>query len=145
MKWIKVIVLCGLILWGSQQIIIIGNATESLPQKYWIGIKRIKPTKGNYVVFSVDGQEFTFLKQVVGINGDVVSLKNKDFFVNDEYVATAKTHSLTGEPLEVGNDGVLGKGQYFVTTPYKHSFDSRYKKVGWVDEKQIICVVYPLW
>ena len=67
------------------------------------------------------------------------------FYINDNYVATAKTHSLKGEPLTPSSEGVLGKGQYYVFTPHKDSFDSRYQKMGWVNQEQIIGVAYPLW
>lgn len=130
------------------------NMMPSLPQKYWLVVKGKMPRRGDYVCFNPSEKaakelhlspSVTFTKQVVGIAGDAITLKNRDFYINNQYMATAKTHSLKGEPLNPGPTGVLGKGQYYVFTPHKDSFDSRYEKMGWVNQKQIIGVAYPLW
>ena len=130
------------------------NITPSLPQKYWLIAKGKTPKRGNYICFTLSEEtakknnlpsSIKFTKQVIGVEGDNITLKNRDFYINDKYVATAKTHSLKGEPLAPGLAGVLGKGQYYVFTPHKDSFDSRYQKMGWVNQEQIIGVAYPLW
>ena len=130
------------------------NITPSLPQKYWLIAKGKTPKRGNYICFTLSEEtakknnlpsSIKFTKQVIGVEGDNITLKNRDFYINDKYVATAKTHSLKGEPLTPSSEGVLGKGQYYVFTPHKDSFDSRYQKMGWVNQEQIIGVAYPLW
>ena len=130
------------------------NITPSLPQKYWLIAKGKAPKRGDYICFTLPEEtakksnlasNIKFTKQVVGIEDDNITLKNRDFYTNGHYVATAKTHSLKGEPLTPSSEGVLGKGQYYVFTPHKDSFDSRYQKMGWVNQEQIIGVAYPLW
>ena len=130
------------------------NITPSLPQKYWLIAKGKTPKRGDYICFNLSEEavkqnnipsNVTFTKQVIGVEGDKVTIKNRDFYINDNYVATAKTHSLKGEPLTPSSEGVLGKGQYYVFTPHKDSFDSRYEKMGWVNQEQVVGVAYPLW
>ena len=77
--------------------------------------------------------------------GDVVTVKGRDFYVNGQWVATAKTHSLQGEPLTLGPTGTLQEGQYYVSTPHEDSFDSRYQTMGWITADELVGVLYPLW
>lgn len=60
-------------------------------------------------------------------------------------MARAKAFSLQQEPLEPGPQGLLAEGQYYVWTPHKDSFDSRYAKMGWIDAPQLLGVAYALW
>jgi conjugal transfer pilin signal peptidase TrbI len=130
------------------------NVSPSLPQKYWLVAYGKLPKREDYVCFTPlpsiaeeygFSKNVTWTKQVLGIPGDVITRQNRDFYINGQYVATAKTHSLKGEPLNVGLTGTLTAGQYYVSTPHKDSFDSRYEKMGWLDESQIIGAAYPLW
>ena len=130
------------------------NITPSLPQKYWVIAKGKKPKRGDYICFTLSEEtakknnlpsNIKFTKQVVGVEGDRITLKNRDFYINDDYVATAKTHSLKGEPLTPSSEGVLGKGKYYVFSPHTDSFDSRYQKMGWVNQEQVVGVAYPIW
>lgn len=130
------------------------NIMPSLPQKYWLVAKSKMPKRCDYICFKPSDEvikehglspNVTFTKQVIGIENDKVTLKKRDFYINGQYIATAKTHSLKGELLNPGPTGVLGKGQYFVFTSHKDSFDSRYEKMGWVNHTQIIGVAYPFW
>jgi conjugal transfer pilin signal peptidase TrbI len=130
------------------------NVSPSLPQKYWIVALQKKPKREDYVCFraapdialqNAFSQDVTMTKQVLGVVGDTVTREGRDFYINGQYIASAKTHSLKGEPLKVGLTGTLKTGQYYVSTPHKDSFDSRYEKMGWLEQSQIIGVAYPLW
>lgn len=126
------------------------NLTSSLPQKFWLIVFKKTPKRGDYILFKPpfksDVPRGTLvIKQVLGIPGDRVTKINQDFFINDQIVATAKRRSLTGKELVSGPTGILGSGQYYVSTPHVNSFDSRYEKMGWIHKNQIIGVAYPLW
>ena len=142
------------LLWASLHYRLFINLSSSLPQKYWIVALKQLPQRGNYVCFKVTSElakeydfpeELTLTKQAAGIPGDRVTRQERNFYINHQYVAAAKTHSLKGEPLALGPIGVLGAGQYYVTTPHPDSFDSRYQKMGWINANQIVGVAYPLW
>jgi len=126
------------------------NLTHSLPHKVWLIHLKALPKHGDYVLFEAPSsakvpKETTVIKQALGIPKDRVTRVGQDFFINDHYVATAKKKSLTGELLIPGPDGVLAEGQYYVSTPHPDSFDSRYQKMGWISQSQIIGVAYPIW
>ena len=78
-----------------------------------------------------------FGKRVYGVGGDIVTRQGRTFFVNGHRVATAKPTSSRGEPLEPGPTGVIPRGCYFVGSPHKDGFDSRYAAIGWICMRQI--------
>lgn len=126
------------------------NLTGSLPQKFWLIVYKKTPKKNDYILFKppLDSEVppgTLVIKQVKGLPGDSVSRVEQDFFINNEYIATAKKHSLKGLPLSPGPTGILASDQYFVLSHHPDSFDSRYQKMGWIKTKQIIGVAYPLW
>ncbi len=136
--------------WLGNHFAIVINQTDSLPQKVWLMAVNQKPKRNDFVAFKAplnSGllKNIILHKQVLGVAGDVVSLKGRDFYINGDFVATAKTHSLENEPLSLGLTGTLKEGQYYVSTPHQDSFDSRYQKMGWINVNDILGVLYPLW
>ena len=139
-----------LALWLANNFRLVINTTNSLPQKVWILHLNKTPQKQDYIAFKPPlksglPQSLILHKQVLGVTGDVVTRQGRDFFINDKYVATAKTHSLKNEPLALGPTGTLTEGHYYVSTPHKDSLDSRYELLGWIDDELILGVLYPLW
>ena len=148
--WLWPLLLIPLAFWIGNNFRLVINQTNSLPQKVWILVLNKMPKKGDYIAFkppekSGTPKEIILHKQVLGVEGDSITRKGRDFYINGQKVATAKTHSLQGKPLALGPIGTLQKGQYYVSTPHKDSFDSRYEKMGWIDAALIIGVLYPLW
>lgn len=144
------LLLIPLAFWVGNHFAIVINQTESLPQKVWIMALNQKPKRYDYVAFKPSQktglpQNIILHKQILGIPGDTVTFKGRDFYINQQYVATAKTHSLKGAPLSLGPTGKLKEGQYYVSTPHPDSFDSRYQKMGWINAHELLGVCYPLW
>lgn len=130
------------------------NASPSLP--YWAlwTTRGAVPQRGDIILFVPPpspllqahfGKEpKPFGKVVSGVPGDVVTRKDRAFFVNGRLVATAKPASRRGEALALGPTGTVPKGCYFATTPHKDSFDSRYAAIGWVCKSRILGVGRPI-
>ena len=130
------------------------NASPSLP--YWaIWLERgAVPKRGEIILFDPPtspllvkhfGKEpRPFGKRVSGLPGDLVTEKNRDFFVNGRLVAKAKLTSRLGEPLALGPTGRVPAGCYFVTTAHKDGFDSRYAAIGWICAPRILGVGRPI-
>ncbi len=126
------------------------NLSESLPQKVWIVHLHATPKRGDYVVFRSPPQtglsrNSTLIKQVRGVPGDVVTNFFGHFFINDDYISKAKSHSLAGQPLIPGFEGRLKEGEYYVHSPHPDSFDSRYQAMGLIHADTIMGVAYALW
>ncbi len=130
------------------------NASPSLP--YWaIWLDRgATPQRGEIILFDPPSSALLekhfgkepkpFGKRVSGVPGDVVTEKDRAFFVNGRQVAQAKLKSRLGEALPLGPTGTVPKGCYFVTTEHKDGFDSRYGAIGWICRQRILGVGRPI-
>lgn len=130
------------------------NASPSLP--YWaVWLTRgAVPQRGDIILFDPPAspllvrhfgrQPQPFGKRVSGVPGDVVTERNRAFFVNGRLVAKAKPRSRLGEPLALGPTGRVPRGCYFVTTEHKDGFDSRYAAIGWICAPRILGVGRPI-
>lgn len=118
------------------------NSSASLPHRLFLIHKGKQPARGQYVAFRWNGT--TFVKILAGVPGDSVARKERDFFVNGEFVGTAKTHGLSGASLDAAPAGVVPLGRYFVAAPHPDSLDSRYSPPGLIEQSQIIGRAYAL-
>jgi conjugal transfer pilin signal peptidase TrbI len=130
------------------------NISPSLP--YWaIWLDRTAtPKRGDIILFDPPPSQLLekhfgkepkpFGKHVMGVAGDRVTKNKRIFYVNGKPVATAKTHSKRGEPLELGPTGVIPPGCVFVATSHKDGFDSRYASIGWICRPRIFGVGRPI-
>ena len=124
------------------------NASPSLP--YWaIWLDRgATPHRGEIILFDPPASPLLekhfgkepkpFGKRVSGMPGDIVTEKDRAFFVNGKLVAKAKLSSRLGETLALGPTGTVPKGCYFVTTGHKDGFDSRYAHIGFVCRDRLV-------
>ena len=119
------------------------NVTESLPARFFLIHRGELPARGDYVAFRWhSGGPYptgaTFIKQIAGMPGDVVTRMGQDYFVNCYPMGQAKPVSRQGIELEPGPTGTLPRGAYYVRAPHPDSLDSRYALTGWVSQAQII-------
>ena len=81
------------------------------------------------------GQGALFVKFVKGLPGDRVEGLGKDgrdYYVNGEYLGTAKKVSRYGDRLDANPPGVVPQGHYYLFAPHRDSLDSRYAVTGYV-------------
>lgn len=105
--------------------------------------------KGEVYKFSYHGEHFIhgvlFTKKVVGVEGDVVSVKGREIFINGVSVAVAKEYSLAGKPLAVNSfQGVIPPYKFFYIGEHPDSFDSRYQMAGFGDTRDVAGRAYML-
>lgn len=124
------------------------NWTESLP--FWVFYvdEKAEPLLGDYIDFWPPDnpyyEEISFVKQIAAGPGDEVSCEGRTFLAHGAIIAEAKTHSQGGDPLVQGPCGVVPEDHYFVVTPHKDSFDSRYEVIGYVPRDRVRGVARPL-
>ncbi len=133
--------------WSDGHVFLVNQST-SLPNWAFVVDRNRLPGRGDHVFFDPppspllerhfgrDHQPFG--KIVYGVAGDEVTRRGRLFLVNGRAVALAKPTTLRGEPLELGPTGTVPRGCYFVATPNKDSFDSRYALIGWVCRRQVL-------
>lgn len=126
------------------------NETESLPFWAFSVDKDIKtPKRGDYFQFYCPPNPYypansLFVKHVLGVPGDVVTIKGREFFINGHSVGVAKTHSQSGQVAVMSQGGVIPEGHYFMSAPNKDSLDSRYAVIGLIDQKRLIGKAQPV-
>ncbi len=130
------------------------NASASLPNWAFVIHKTAVPKRGEYVFFVPPAdplvirhfgpQRQMFGKIVYGMPGDLVVHRGPDVFVAGKLVARMKPFTRKGEALVAGPTGVIPQGCYFVGTPHKDGFDSRYAAIGYACSKKIVGVGNPI-
>jgi conjugal transfer pilin signal peptidase TrbI len=130
------------------------NSSASLPNWAFFVEKHVMPKRGQYVFFRVPETALIkghfgehpkpFGKLVYGMPGDLVTRDGPNVFVNGSPAARLKSLSQRGEALTPGPLGRVPDGCYFVATPHKDGFDSRYADIGWVCARQIVGTGVPV-
>lgn len=148
----------GFALWCLHQGFGLSYAAHlSLPYPLWFNTKFAPATieRGDYVVVDLPPEVAllfppgaTFIKQVVGVPGDLVEAHGREYTVRHGQEAVkiglAKPVSRKGMTLTAGPVGVIPHGQYFVRGTHPDSMDSRYAMMGWVPGRRIVGSVWPI-
>jgi conjugal transfer pilin signal peptidase TrbI len=126
------------------------NATFSLPHTFYLVERNATVTKGDFASFTWHGggpyaKGKSFVKQIIGAQGDIVTQADRQFYVNGQPVGLAKPYSRAGIALELGPTGVIPKDRFYVATPHLDSLDSRYAITGWIDKEQMLGKVVWKW
>src|ERR1700690_401853 len=91
-----------------------------------------------------DKQDTDKTLKIVGcMGGSFLTVVNKDYYFDNEYLGKAKDVSLAGKPMEnyVFN-GTIPINSLFVIGQHKDSFDSRY--FGFVDSRNVVAKAFPI-
>ena len=139
--------------WSQRHAFMI-NTSESLTNWAFLVEKRVQPRLGQYAFFRVRETPLIrahfgehpqpFGKLVYGVAGDLVTREGRMVLVNGSPVAVLKAVSTRGEVLAAGPVGRVPPGCYFLATPHKDGFDSRYADIGWVCAPQIVGTGVPV-
>ena len=143
-RWSVVYLTCAVgILWFNEHYTVALNITESLPHRLFLIHRGELPKRGDLVAFRwIGGGPYpvgsTFIKEIAGVSGDMVTQVDRNYFINGHPVGRAKSTSRQGIELKPGPTGTLLDGTYYVRAPHPDSLDSRYALTGWVSQAQII-------
>lgn len=133
------ICLLGVVLSGKYSLML--NKTNSLPGSVFLIERGVLPGRGELVFFQPPPSSFIhmrMLKEIGGVAGDVVEMRDRVFSVNGQLIGRAKETSVTGRPLLPGPVGTIEPGYLFVFGSSQDSYDSRYAEIGWVSLSQVI-------
>lgn len=143
---LSIIIIVTIAIYVKLNFYIMINHSESLPIKAVIIKRGLLPTKVDQIfAFKVRNnphyqlEEINFIKKLGGKKGDRVEIRNTNtVYINEKYIGKAKERSLKGIELFMIEPGVIPVRKYFGYTPHKDSYDSKYKSIGLIDEKDII-------
>ena len=130
------------------------NITPSLPNWAFFVTTGTRPSRGDFVFFDpprtplvvrhFGAKPQPFGKIVYGMAGDRVTRVGPEFYVNGKLIARAKPVTRLGEPLALGPTGIIPVGCYFVGSPHKDGFDSRYAAIGWICNRRVVGTGTPI-
>jgi conjugal transfer pilin signal peptidase TrbI len=117
------------------------NASPSLPYwAIWLDPRRAAAARRHHPVRSARlaaaGKHFgaepkPFGKRVSGVPGDIVTEKDRTYFVNGQAVAQAKPRAASANRWRSARRGAFRKAA--ISSPaHKDGFDSRYAAIGWI-------------
>ena len=159
-RWTAIGVLAGLVVgtqalasWRDDHALLI-NTSESLPN-WALFIDRHKvPRRGDYVAFAPPQTPLVishfgrsgapFAKIAYGLPGDRVSRDGNAVLVNGQRVGVLKSRTKRGEKLPPGPTGTIPRHCYYLGTPHKDGFDSRYADIGFVCAGRIVGTGVPI-
>ncbi len=108
--------------------------------------------RGDVIVFQKPGEK-DFIKRVIGLPGDKVSIKNGNVYINgqqlvEDYIPS-EVRTNGGTFLETGDEKTVPDGHYFVMGDNRgNSEDSRYSEIGFIDRSwmkgKVILRYWPL-
>ncbi len=130
------------------------NSSESLPNWMFVIHKTHVPTRGDYVFFLAPTNPLVvrhfgpephlFGKIVYGMPGETVEHRGSAVIVAGRMVGRMKPLTRTGEPLAPGPTGTIPRDCYYVGTPHKDGFDSRYAAIGFACVRNIAGTGFPV-
>lgn len=141
------LLLLPLALWVSSNFGYAINHTPSHSAKYFLIYKTKNVKKGDLITFKSPETGIyrdTFTKKIMGVAGDVVSVRGQEILVNNIALGKIKSKSKTGAILHPIATQQITKGKYFVWSDNIDSFDSRYAEIGLIHESDIYGVAYPI-
>jgi conjugal transfer pilin signal peptidase TrbI len=84
--------------------------------------------RGAYVSLSHDLSVRDLLKQVVGLPGDKITVRDQHIFINDHEYGFIHEISPSGLPLSPIDEEIIPEDHVFVHATHPQSFDSRYMR-----------------
>jgi len=148
--WILVLAVIGieaaLVFFGASLGI---NPTASQPYRLFVIFKEQPPQRGDLVAFRFPGSRYykegvLFVKEVEGLPGDRLEIgSDRIVRLNGAFLDTVRATDSKGEAVKPFLfDSVIPNGAYFLYSPARNSYDSRY--YGLIGKERIVGKVIPL-
>lgn len=100
--------------------------------------------RGMYVSLSHPYSYRDLFKQIVGLSGDQISIRNQRIYIGDKDYGYIHQTSPSGLTLSAIAEGTIPEGFVFVHASHPQSFDSRYAEFGLVGREQLKERLWPL-
>lgn len=120
------------------------NRSESLPFTLFLSTGLKELIRGEYIVFSHPHYNVALGKQIVGLPGDEISIKDDGAYINGQFLGKIKSISPSGMLLNPIAAGKISEGYVFVFGAHKNSFDSRYAEFGLIKAEWVKEQIWPI-
>jgi conjugative transfer signal peptidase TraF len=136
--------------WGlSNYFTLAFNTTDSLNGVVFLVDKTSQPERGDMAAFKPPPSSLLttqkgylstapFLKKVMGVAFDEVTMTDTDVFVNKKRLGPIFNQTPSGDYLAPTKSGLVPAKHYFMGTRHESSYDSRYASIGYIHEDRVI-------
>lgn len=130
-------VLCTIVFLIGTQLTVLFNTSDSLPYSAFIQFlgKQISPDFGRFVTTNHRLSKIPVAKQVKGVEGDRIVIKNNSIYILHK-IGKIREKNSKGESLSPIKSGVIPRGYVFLAGSNNKSLDSRYDSFGLVKKDQ---------
>jgi conjugal transfer pilin signal peptidase TrbI len=144
-----VLLLGAIIFLASIKSTLLISKSDSLPQKFYLLVKGQAWQKYDLVAIKGVATKYTkdqhFTKRVLGVPGDLITVRDGQVMINGNIIATLKAATKDHKILTPIKAQMIPKKYFFVIAEHKDSFDSRYQEFGLVPYEYIEGKVIPIW
>lgn len=115
------------------------SLTDSIPYRFFLNVRldTHKPLRyGDYGVFFNETFSIPLIKQVKGLPGDILEVKEGQVWIK-HYLGPLYLTTLQNEPLTPISSSIIPEGKVFMAGDHPRSIDSRYEEVGLVDQATV--------
>jgi conjugal transfer pilin signal peptidase TrbI len=120
------------------------NTSSSLPHYLYLVQKDQLPTKGQYVMFKHYLFPDPLIKRVEGVEGNSITIKDCNVYIDDRHIAPLVDKNSKGEPLNPIQEKIVPLKHYFVAGDHRKSFDSCYQTFGLVHQSEVKGRAWPI-
>lgn len=117
---------------------VVHSTTNSAPYKYFLMVKTLSPSKGDYTCLESAWYGGRVIKKVIGLPGDLVTYDNFGVLsVGEMVIGKPHPRASDGRSLTPVQSGEIPEGYVFLRGHHDRSFDSRYQEMGLVPVKKL--------
>jgi conjugal transfer pilin signal peptidase TrbI len=120
------------------------NVSDSLPFSFFLSTKLRDIEPQMYVALEHPKSSLLIAKQVIGLPGDVMKIRNHTLYINGISYGSIREKTRSGYSIESINEGVIPEGYVFVYAPHPDSYDSRYAEFGLIAVSQLKEKLWPI-
>lgn len=120
------------------------NVTSSLPQTLFLSFPIKNIQQASYVSFNRPDSPRPLVKEIRGLPGDPIDIKEGHVFVAGQDCGLALRVSQSGHIYAPTSYRWVPPGYVYVHSPHPESFDSRYEEFGLVKIEELTEQLWPL-
>lgn len=120
------------------------NVSDSLPFSFFLSTKLREVKPKMYVTLEHPKSSLLVAKQVIGLPGDVMEIRNQTLCINGVHYGRIREETRSGRSIDPIEGGVIPEGYVFVYASHPDSYDSRYAEFGLVAISQLKEKLWPL-
>jgi conjugal transfer pilin signal peptidase TrbI len=106
------------------------NNSVSLPYKLFVSLPLAKLKRGSYVSFETPVSPLPLVKEIKGLPGDAIQIRDEHVYVNEEDCGIPMKISKSGKVYRPIAETFIPEGYVYLFAPHAESYDSRYTEFG---------------